>query len=632
MANEIEIVIKASNRAKPELTEAERQAKKMAREQEQAAKQAARAQETAAKDAKEAWQKFAAGPKKAEESVRHLGVGGMAMGTMIGGAALGAGTALLGMAKDAVTGAFQTIASNEQAEISFATLTGSEKAAKQEMAVLKDFAAKTPFELPGLIQDAKLLQGVGMEFKNVIPTMTAWGDAAGALGVSQDGFQRTMLALSQSISATKINAGDMNQIVEAGIPIWKIMAEALGKPVSEIRKMSEKGELLTADVLPKLNAQMSKDYGGNMAKQSQTLSGMWSTLMDTFHQGMADALTPLLPILRDVMPGAMKMTGSALKGLADFLSGTIRIFQRTSAEARTSGTFLNSLGNIVKGVASWVRDSLIPAFQRAASSVMPAVHSAIKTVTDAFRNNQDMVQKVRGIFQALGVIITQAVIPTLAYVAKTALPVLANTFSGLITIMNRVVLPGLKLFVNVVLGIFGFIINGAAQAFGWIPGIGPRLKRAAAEFNSFRNSVNSALSGIRSRTVTVNIVTKINGHVANITSGGNLGDVVNISTGGHTTKARRTGGIQGAAGGGPRSNTTLVGEDGPELIELPGGSSVHSAPDTARMLGGGWGQPQRVVLEVRSSGAPVDDFLAELIRRYVRIRGGNVQAVFGRGA
>lgn len=66
------------------------------------------------------------------------------------------------------------------------------------------------------------------------------------------------------------------------------------------------------------------------------------------------------------------------------------------------------------------------------------------------------------------------------------------------------------------------------------------------------------------------------------------------------------------------SSPTLigVGERGPERVSV-----------IPLSRGGG---TQTIVLEVRSGGAPADALLAEFIRRYVRVRGGNVQTVFGR--
>jgi hypothetical protein len=59
-------------------------------------------------------------------------------------------------------------------------------------------------------------------------------------------------------------------------------------------------------------------------------------------------------------------------------------------------------------------------------------------------------------------------------------------------------------FVDKLLGFFGMIIHGAAGAFGWIPGIGPKLRTAAKQFDQFRTDVNNALRGVDGRQVRIN--------------------------------------------------------------------------------------------------------------------------------
>lgn len=88
------------------------------------------------------------------------------------------------------------------------------------------------------------------------------------------------------------------------------------------------------------------------------------------------------------------------------------------------------------------------------------------------------------------------------------------------------------------------------------------------------------------------------------------------------------GGIVGqAASGGLRSNQVMVGEHGPELVNLPPGSHVQSNPDTERMLAGGGRAP--IVIEIVSGGSDMDDFLMKLLRQAIRVRGGDVQVVLG---
>lgn len=101
---------------------------------------------------------------------------------------------------------------------------------------------------------------------------------------------------------------------------------------------------------------------------------------------------------------------------------------------------------------------------------------------------------------------------------------------------------------------------------------------------------------------------------------------------GRAPDARAHGGVSGGG-------WTRVGEMGEEMVKLPPGTQVmpHSASDgpsgPAGVTGGGGSGAQRITLEVVSGGTPVQDFLAELIRNYVRVYGGgDVQAAFGEAA
>lgn len=250
----------------------------------------------------------------------------------------------------------QAAADLQQAQVAFTTLIGNGQQAQKFLNDLKDFAAKTPFELPGLVDDARLLMGVGTAANDVIPTLTAWGNAAGALGISGERFHSAMLAVSQSMGAGKINAQDMNQIINAGIPIWKLMSEATGKTVPELRKLSEQGKLLSDDILPKVQAQMQKDYGGAMAAQSKTLAGVWSTLMDSFRIGMADAITPLIPTMSTLIPQASSVLSGALAqgsvAMQDFTKSFGAGWHDNAAAAHDD---IALLGVITREVFNWLR-------------------------------------------------------------------------------------------------------------------------------------------------------------------------------------------------------------------------------------------------------------------------------------
>ena len=148
------------------------------------------------------------------------------------------------------------------------------------------------------------------------------------------------------------------------------------------------------------------------------------------------------------------------------------------------------------------------------------------------------------------------------------------------TVWNSVIRPAFAAIVGTFLSVVGAIINGAAKAFGWVPGIGGKLKAAAREFNKFAASTNASLASIRDQTVTVNVLTK-----GTLPSG---------------AIANAHGRMEFRAHGGPVSKDTpyVVGEGGPEVF-VPDNSGVI-VPNGASRVGAGLGGN---VFNINVSGA-----------------------------
>lgn len=95
----------------------------------------------------------------------------------------------------------------------------------------------------------------------------------------------------------------------------------------------------------------------------------------------------------------------------------------------------------------------------------------------------------------------------------------------------------------------------------------------------------------------------------------------------------RTGGVVGsAATGGVRNHQTLVGEDGPEIVDLPAGSRVRSNPDTRRLMGGSGGGGGPIRLMIDAGPSETSRLLLKLLRNAIRVEGGNVELVLGRNS
>jgi hypothetical protein len=91
------------------------------------------------------------------------------------------------------------------------------------------------------------------------------------------------------------------------------------------------------------------------------------------------------------------------------------------------------------------------------------------------------------------------------------------------------------------------------------------------------------------------------------------------------------GGIKGAANGAMSSGMTLVGEHGPELLQLPPSTNIKSNPDTMRTLGQGGGSQTLILKPMPNGSRDVMSAIIEGIQVYVEGRhGGDVQRALGR--
>lgn len=368
---------------------------------------------------------------------RRFGGGfGIAAGGALAKLKFGAGTAGVALGALGVIGiktGLQTAASIQQANIAFATLLGSTEKAQAFLSDLSKFAATTPFEMPGLIAASRQLIGVGQSAQSVIPTLTAFGDMAGALGLNQEQFNRVMMATTQAMAKGKFQAEELMQMTEAGVPIWPLLARAMGKTVPELQQLSKQGKLIAADVLPRLEAQMRKDYGGAMAKQSQTLSGLWSTLMDTLNMGLGQALLPLAPILQKVMPRATAALGSALKALGEFISSTI------APAIESLGPLLGGLASAFKGLGGGDTNRFVATLRDIGSQIGAVVGPAFKDISK---------------------LITGQLIPAF----KEFLPVVAPVANFLLKVLGGAVVGASKGAVNVIKGVLN-VIAGIFKVF-----------------------------------------------------------------------------------------------------------------------------------------------------------------------
>ena len=209
-----------------------------------------------------------------------------------------------------------TAAGMETAEIAFTTMLQSGEKAKSFLSDLSAFASKTPFDLPGLQRSAQSLISIGIDANKVIPIMTTLGNVTSGMGTGAEGIQRATVAIQQMNAAGRIGAEDLNQLRDAGIPVFDLLTAATGKTKEEIAAMAGAGKLGRQELEQLMSALETgkglERFNGMMEQQSASLSGLWSTLKDTFSVGMAEAIQPAIPMLKEGLAGAITFVGQAL--------------------------------------------------------------------------------------------------------------------------------------------------------------------------------------------------------------------------------------------------------------------------------------------------------------------------------
>ena len=197
-------------------------------------------------------------------------------------AALGAG-AVAGMKYNASIETYQT---------SFEVMTGSAEKAAEVVERLKKVGAETPFELPDLADTTQLLMNYGLTADEAMDKMMMLGDISQG---SADKMSRIAMAYGQMSSAGKVQLEDVKQMIEAGFNPLQEISEDTGESMESLYDRISKGTLSVDEITASMERATSEGgkYYQSMQKQSQTFSGMISTLKDNAQQLLGDVVQPI---------------------------------------------------------------------------------------------------------------------------------------------------------------------------------------------------------------------------------------------------------------------------------------------------------------------------------------------------
>jgi tape measure domain-containing protein len=565
-----------------------------------------------------------------------IATGAKAAGLALGAAAVSAGAFGL-----------KTASNMEQARISFTTMLGSAQKADSFLRQLQKFAAATPFAFPELQTAASSLISVGIKADKVIPIMKTLGDVTSGMGTGSEGVQRATVALQQMSAAGKITGEDLNQLRDAGIPVFDLLAAATGRTKAQVAALAQAGKLGGKDLAQLMKALETgkglERFSGLMEKQSHSLAGLFSTLKDNVSMSLANLVAPAIPTIKVGLEWLTNATAAigpkiqagfhlAAVGVRALIgafhegdvtsTGFVGVMERVGVAVRAVSGFvsaevlprLRAFGGMLqsdvlpglRAAGGYVMTNFVPAMRSIggfiSSEVLPRVRAfggflsgtvfpalarvggfLATTFTPTFRTVGQTVQKnvvppllqlwaviqrnmpaIQAFAKAVGVVIV-VVAALAAKILGILLPILVRLAGFLIGSLIKFIAQTIQYFgalvravqatwkgfqtflaivsrvwsvfaavargaiasvVRVFLGMVGTVLNGAAKAFGWVPGLGGKLRAAAANFNTFRDQVNRSLAGVKSRKVTVSAT--LTAGAASIRGGG----VIARATGG----------------------------------------------------------------------------------------------------
>ena len=275
-------------------------------------------------------------------------LGGLAKGGMsVLAGAIGSVTAALGAG--AVAG-MKYNASIETYQTSFEVMTGSAEKAAEVIDRLKKVGAETPFELPDLADTTQLLMNYGFTADEAMDKMMMLGDISQG---SADKMSRIATAYGQMSSAGKVQLEDIKQMIEAGFNPLQEISETTGESMSSLYDRISKGTISVDEITASMQRATAEGgkYYQSMEKQSQTFSGLISTLKDNAQQLLGEVVQPI----------SDSMVSTLLPAAIDAIDQMANAFQTQGVEGLIqagSQILVNLLTGIAQGLPNVITTAL----------------------------------------------------------------------------------------------------------------------------------------------------------------------------------------------------------------------------------------------------------------------------------
>lgn len=305
----------------------------------------------------------------------------------------------------------------EKTTKSFENFLGSSEAAEKAVNQIRQDVKGTVFDSSSLLKANQMLISTGKSADEARNTIMALANAVTATGGGNDELVRMASNLQQISNAGKATSMDIRQFAYAGIDVYGILADEMGKTTEEIKKMDISYEDLSK-ALQKASKEGGK-YAGAITSFSETLTGQVSTLKSEVQEGLMDLTKSLLPsvkkvvsTIRDViknfsklndtqketilkigliaaaLPPLLKLGGSAITTISNVAKGMGTVTKAIGLAKNGIGDATGAAANLAKVFKAMVSPTglAIAAITAAIAALVVVMNNMQKATKEAFTN------------------------------------------------------------------------------------------------------------------------------------------------------------------------------------------------------------------------------------------------------
>lgn len=517
------------------------------------------------------------------------------LGKVAGGVAL-TGIAALGAGVwegVKAAGRYETLAKKTAA-----VLTSTGNAAKQSVQGIQDRAAA--LESMSGVDEELIING-----QNVLMTFTNITDAVGdgnqIFTRATESALDMSVALGTDLQSANIQLGKaLNDPIKGITALSRVGVSFTKQQKDQIKTLVKSGRTMDAQKI--ILDELAKEFGGTAKAAGDTFEGSLKRAEDAVSDMGREVGKELLPPLTGLANWVAREGAPRLGQLINWIKGVGAAIMPVARE------WLPKIGNALALVGNWVVNKVIPPLKQLGERVLAGLVAAWGHVSRAIEEHKPTLLAIGATLKTIAEWIMANVVPVIGTILGKAFDLLGKAIGKAIEVVAKihdafkaVAKVGIWLWNNALAPVVRMILHGFAnltsgiakflRALGNIPGF-EWAARAADKMDDAADEARRLATNIRN---IPDASVEIEFYFSQATIN-RMRARVEAALGGRVEWGR-------FASGGTNipAQFALVGERGPELMYIPGGSTIYPADETRRILSGGPAQTQPLR---RSAGGP----------------------------